>query len=143
YDQLQGRKVLNPEYGGDGQMVDRCAEADDPILAFPGHWAPNDLLFYTGGHFPERYQGGAFLAFHGSWNRVPRQQGYKVVFIPFEGEQITGDYEVFADGFTGAETIASPGDARFRPMGLAQGPDGSLYITDSVQGRVWRVIYTG
>ncbi len=143
YDQLQGRKVLNPEYGGDGQMVDRCADADDPILAFPGHWAPNDLLFYTGGHFPERYQGGAFLAFHGSWNRVPRQQGYKVVFIPFEGQQITGDYEVFADGFTGAETLVSPGDARFRPMGLTLGPDGSLFITDSVQGRVWRVIYTG
>ncbi len=143
YDHLQGRKVLNPEYGGDGQTVDRCAEADDPILAFPGHWAPNDLLFYTGGHFPERYRGGAFLAFHGSWNRAPRQQGYKIVFIPFDGDQVAGDYEVFADGFTGAETIASPGDARFRPMGLARGPDGSLYITDSVKGRVWRVIYTG
>ena len=143
YDQIQGRKLLNPEYGGDGQRVDRCADAADPILAFPGHWAPNDLLFYTGGHFPERYQGGAFLAFHGSWNRAPDQKGYKVVFIPFKGEEITGDYEVFADGFTGAETLVSPGDARYRPMGLALGPDGSLFITDSVQGRVWRVIYTG
>ena len=143
YDHLQGVKVLNPEYGGDGQIVDRCAKAADPILAFPAHWAPNDLVFYTGGHFPERFWGGAFLAFHGSWNRAPDQKGYRVVFIPFEGEQITGDYETFADGFMGAETIASPAEARFRPMGLALGPDGSLFITDSKQGRVWRVIYTG
>jgi glucose/arabinose dehydrogenase len=143
YDHLQEKKMLNPEYGGDGQTVGPCAQVDTPIMAFPGHWAPNDLMFYTGGHFPERYHGGAFLAFHGSWNRTPVQQGFRVVFIPFDGEQVIGDHENFAVGFTGAETVASPGDARFRPTGLALGPDGSLYIADSIQGRIWRVVYKG
>ena len=143
YDHRQGKKLLNPEYGGDGQDVGRCAETDDPLLAFPGHWAPNDLLFYPEGHFPERYHGGAFIAFHGSWNRAPIQQGYRVVFVPFEGETVAGDYETFAEGFAGTDSLTVPNMARSRPMGLAVGPDGSLYITDSRRGRVWRVIYKG
>ena len=145
YDHFQGKKLLNPEYGGDGQEVGRCAEADDPVYGFPGHWAPNDLLFYTGGHFPERYQGGAFIAFHGSWNREPVQQGYRVAFLPFEGEAVAGDYETFADGFIGipSDSLSTPGKAKARPTGLAVGPDGSLYISDSVRGRIWRVVYKG
>ncbi len=144
FDQQQGKKVLAPEYGGDGQQVGRCADVEAPIAAFPGHWAPNDLLFYTGRQFPARYRGGAFIAFHGSWNRAPLpQQGYNVVFVPFTDGKVSGAYEVFADGFAGADPLVSPGDARYRPMGLAQGPDGSLYLTDSRQGRLWRVIYTG
>ncbi len=144
HDQRRGRKVLAPEYGGDGKKVGRCAEARDPILAFPGHWAPNDLLFYTGAGFPPRYRGGAFIAFHGSWNRAPlRQRGYKVVFVPFSEGRPGAEWEVFADGFAGVAEIDRPGDARFRPMGLAQGPDGALYICDSVVGRVWRVVHRG
>ncbi len=143
YDHLKGKKVLAPEYGGDGDKVGRCAEFEDPIIAFPAHWAPNDLLFYTGDQFPEPYRGGAFIAFHGSWNRAPlEQRGYNVVFVPFEGALPSGDYEIFADGFAGKEVIKSPREARFRPMGLAQGPDGVLYICDSVRGRIWRVTYT-
>lgn len=141
YDQEQEEKVLAPEYGGDGEEIGRCEEFEDPILAFPGHWGPNDLLFYTGEQFPERYRNGAFIAFHGSWNRAPSpQEGYRVVFVPFDGDQPTGDdWEDFALGFAGVETIKSPGDAEHRPMGLAQGPDGSLYISDSVEGYIWRV----
>lgn len=141
-DHIQGKKVLAPEYGGDGKQVGRCESAEKPIMAFPGHWAPNDLLFYTGNMFPERYRNGAFIAFHGSWNRAPlKQAGYFVAFVPFEGGKPSGDWEVFAENFTGSDSLMSPGDAKFRPMGLAQAPDGSLYIVDSQKGRLWRVIY--
>lgn len=144
YDQLQEQKVLAPEYGGDGDEIGRCDQFLDPVTAFPGHWAPNDLLFYTGDHFPEEYMNGAFVAFHGSWNRAPLpQQGYNVAFIPFENGDLSADYEIFADGFMGEESITSPGDAEYRPMGLDIAPDGALFISDSKKGRIWRVVYTG
>jgi glucose/arabinose dehydrogenase len=144
YDWQQEQKVLAPEYGGDGEEVGRCGQYLDPVVAFPGHWAPNDLHFYRGEQFPERFRGGAFIAFHGSWNRAPLpQQGYKVSFVPFEDGTATGEYETFADGFAGVDPIPSRGDAEYRPVGLATGPDGALYISDSQQGRVWRVVYTG
>jgi glucose/arabinose dehydrogenase len=145
YDQIQGKKVLAPEYGGDGKKTDRCENFEKPIMAFPGHWAPNDLHFYTGNQFPDRYKGGAFIAFHGSWNRAPlEQRGYKVVFVPFDGAHPAGSkWEDFATGFPGKKVINSPGEARYRPMGLDEGPDGSLYISDSVKGRIWKVTYTG
>lgn len=152
YDHFQKKKVLAPEYGGDGKKEDRCAGKDKPIMAFPGHWAPNDVLFYTGNQFPARYKNGAFVCFHGSWNRAPMKQGgYFVAFIPFGTDgRPSGNYEVFAENFAGlnptnkpgSTDLASPGDAQHRPMGLAQGPDGSLYITDSVKGTVYRVMYS-
>ncbi len=143
YDQFQEKKVLAPEYGGDGNITDRCENKSDPIMAFPGHIAPNDLLFYTGDMFPEKYRNGAFIAFHGSWNRAPEpQSGFFVVFVPFDGQNPSGDWEIFADGFAGVETVESTGDAEYRPCGLAQGPDGSLYVVDSNKGKVWRIIYS-
>ena len=101
----------------------RRAEYEAPLLAFPGHWAPNDLLFYTAEEgFPAPARGGAFIAFHGSWNRAPLpQSGYQVVFVPFDGAAPAGDWSVFADGFKGAEVLADPDEAEFRAMGLAQG----------------------
>ena len=144
YDQFKELKVLAPEYGGDGSLVDRCAEKEDPIMAFPGHVAPNDIVFYQGDMFPERYKNGAFIAFHGSWNRAPEpQEGFYVVFVPFDGAYPSGDWEVFADGFSGIEQVNNPRDAKHRPCGLAVGPDGSLYVVDSVKGKVWRIIYKG
>jgi glucose/arabinose dehydrogenase len=145
YDLQQGRYVLAPEYGGTGQEVGRCAELREPVAVFGAHWAPNDLLFYTGEQFPERYRGGAFIAWHGSWNRAPQEQrGYKVTFTALGGGRAAaGGEEVFADGFAGPRPVAAPSDAEARPTGLAQGPDGSLYISDSVNGRIWRVVYTG
>lgn len=143
-DQLQGKKVLAPEYGGDGSKVGRCADAKMPIVAFPGHMAPNDLIFYNGEMFPEKYRNGAFIAFHGSWNRAPLdQKGYFVVFVPFKDGKVAGDWEVFADGFAGIKPVPSPGDAKHRPTGLAVGPDGALYISDSVKGKIWKVVYQG
>jgi glucose/arabinose dehydrogenase len=142
FDPETNTKVLAPEYGGDGITIGRCNEAKDPLIAFPAHWAPNDLEFYTGTHFPERYRGGAFIAFHGSWNRAPEPQaGYNVVFAPFEDGRPAGSWEVFAAGFPGEDV--SPRGAEHRPTGIAQGPDGSLYISDSRIGRIWRVMYTG
>jgi glucose/arabinose dehydrogenase/mono/diheme cytochrome c family protein len=143
YDDVQKKLVLAPEYGGDGgKAVGVCGQKRGPIAAFPAHWAPNDLALYYGTSFPERYRGGAFIAFHGSWNRAPSPQGgYNVVFQPFANGQPTGKYEVFADGFAGAEK--EPGRAAHRPAGLAVGPDGALYVADDVHGRIWRIIYTG
>jgi glucose/arabinose dehydrogenase len=145
WDPQAGARVVAPEYGGDGTTVAEDGGYEAPLLAFPGHWAPNDLLFYTAdGSFPEAARGGAFIAFHGSWNRAPLPQGgYNVVFVPFENAAPTGEWSVFADGFKGAEVLEDSDDAAFRPMGLAQGPDGALYITDSVEGRIWRVTYQG
>ena len=142
YDQFQKKLVLGPEYGGDGKKQGRCADKDLPILAFPGHWAPNDLLFYTGKMFPAKYYNGAFIAFHGSWNRAPlKQAGYFVVFVPMKDGKPSGDYEIFANGFMGSKIIMGPGQAKYRPCGLAQGPDGALYISDDVQGRIWKIVY--
>ncbi len=141
YDPAEDVKRLGPEYGGDGETVGRCATTGQPVAAFPAHWAPNDLLFYDGKQFPPAYRGGAFVAFHGSWNRAPLgQAGYNVTFVPFDGP-MAGEWRVFAEGFAGAARIETPGEAVFRPMGLATMADGSLLIADSVQGRIWRVFY--
>jgi glucose/arabinose dehydrogenase len=142
YDQVKKKKVLAPEYGGDGEKTGRCSDAKDPIMAFPGHLAPNDLIFYTGKMFPEKYRNGAFIAFHGSWNRAPlEQKGYLVAFVPFRNGLPSGEWEIFANGFAGVSPIKNMDDIVYRPMGLAEGPDGALYISDSEQGRIWKVTY--
>lgn len=145
YDARKHRKVLAPEYGGDGDTVGRCSQFENPIMAFPAHWAPNGLLFYYGDAFPDSYTGGAFIAFHGSWNRAPfPQQGYKVVFVPMaDGLADDDQWQVFADGFAGKEPLSPAADAEYRPMGLAVGPEGALYISDDHHGRVWRITYHG
>ena len=137
YDHRLGRRVLAPEYGGDGEASGRCEPYAAPLVGFPGHWAPNGLAFYDGEQFPARYHGGAFIAFHGSWNRAPLPQaGYNVVFVPRDGDAFGPDWEVFADGFRGAE-----GEGDRRPAGVTVGPDGSLYISDDAVGTIWRVMY--
>ena len=142
HDPETNTKYLGPEYGGDGSEIGRCVGAKDPLVGFPAHWAPDGLVFYHGDQFPERYRGGAFIAFHGSWNRAPAPQaGYNVAFVPMSGDRVTGRWTVFADGFAGADV--SPRGAAHRPTGLAVGPDGSLYIADDQGGTIWRVVYRG
>jgi len=142
YDGEQEKLVLAPEYGGDGKQVGECAEKLGPAAAYPGHWAPDALVFYNGTQFPEKYRGGAFIAFHGSWNRAPEPQGgYNVVFQPFSGGKPSGDYEIFANGFAGPQQ--QPAAARHRPAGLAVGPDGALFISDDTGGRIWRLVHGG
>ena len=141
YDQEQHKKILAPEYGGDGKKT--AGEGTiDPAVAFPGHLAPDGLLFYTGNQFPERYKNGAFIAFHGSWNRAPEPQaGYFVVFQPFKDGKPYGNWEVFADGFAGTQAQKESGRAVHRPCGLAQGPDGSLYVSDDNKGTIYKITY--
>jgi plastocyanin len=143
YDGEQRKLVLAPEYGGDGgKAVGECAQKEGPVMAFPAHWAPNALLFYTGKQLPERYRGGAFIAFHGSWNRAPAPQaGYQVVFVPAQNGRPGNTWEAFADGF--AEGRLDPAAAAYRPAGLAQAPDGAIFVTDDKVGRIWRIVYRG
>lgn len=144
YDQIQEKKVLAPEYGGDGKIIGRCQDFDNPIMGFPGHWAPNDLVFYNGDKLPSRYKNGAFIAFHGSTNRAPYpQSGYFVGFVPFKDGKPSGDWEVFADGFAGVDPIVSVKDAEYRPMGIAFGADDCMYISDSVKGKIWKIVFQG
>lgn len=144
YDQVRQQKMLAPEYGGDGKTVGRAAKFKKPIAAFPGHWAPNDLVFYTGTRFPLQYRGGMFIVFHGSWNRAPLPQGgYRIMFIPFDGDALRPLPQTFANGFKGRDRLEDRGNTRFRPTGLAVGPDGSLYVSEDKTGRIWRVVYTG
>ncbi len=133
YNPRTHQKLLNPEYGGDGKQAGDCGRKAQPAVAFPAHWAPDDLLFYTGDRFGPAYRDGAFIAFHGSWNRAPApQQGYRVVFVPFTDGKAAGTWQDFAVPATSPTAI--------RPTGLAQGPDGSLYLTADAQGKIWRIV---
>ena len=132
YNPRAKRKFQNPEYGGEGTKVSDCDKQAQPAIAFPAHWAPNALMFYTGSLLGDEYKGGAFLAFHGSWNRAPApQEGYRVVFIPFSGGKPVGTWTDF---------VLPAGKATdIRPTGVAQGPDGSLYVSDDAHGKIWRI----
>lgn len=143
FDPEQNKKMVAPEYGGDGKK-EGSKEYIDPVMAFPAHLAPNALLFYSGNMFPAKYKNGAFIAFHGSWNRAPLpQEGYYVAFVPFENGKPSRKWEIFANGFAGVETGITPRGAAHRPCGLAQGPDGSLYVSDDSKGTIYRIIYNG
>lgn len=145
WDPIKKARMLAPEYGGDNRTRVDDPKFDQPVVAFPAHWAPIQMARYDGTQFPAKYRGGMFVAFHGSWNRAPRSQaGYNVCFVPFDAKGLpTGRYEVFAWGFPGVEEFTSTRDARYRPAGVTDGPDGSLYIGETEKGRIWRVIYTG
>ena len=144
----ENKKVLAPEYGGNGQLVSgngiNCASYNQPLVTFGAHWAPNGLHFYSGSQFPARYRNGAFVAFHGGFDRAPLpNEGYQVMFVPFGANgQPTGNAETFADGFAGPLTPL-PANAKHRPVGVTEGPDGSLYVSDDRGGRIWRIIYVG
>jgi glucose/arabinose dehydrogenase len=139
YDYLKDHRVLAPEYGGNKVDVTHCDRQIQPLIAFPAHWSPMSLHFYTGKMFPAQYRSGAFIAFHGSAYRAPLlQEGYHVVFLEFKDGFAT-DYKVFADGFAGS--TPGPETARHRPTGLAEGPDGALYVSDDRGGRIWRITY--
>lgn len=146
---FQHRKVLAPEYGGDGmkvvgpQGID-CATYNQPLATFGAHWAPNGLHLYTGRQFPSHYRNGAFIAFHGGFNRAPLpNEGFNVMFQPMTKDgRPSGAAEIFADNFAGS-TGPLPATAKHRPVGVTEGPDGSLYISDDRGGRIWRVVFVG
>ena len=143
YDQIRGKLVLAPEYGGDGGLaVGVCALKIAPVAAFPAHWGPNGMVFYNQKQFPARYRDGVFIAFHGSWDRAPYPQGgYNVVFQSLASNGSSNHCEIFADGFAGA--MKSPEAALHRPSGVAVGQEGSLYVSDDVKGRIYKISYVG
>ncbi len=116
---------------------------EPPVAAFPAHWAPNDLKIYKGEDFPAGYRGGAFIAFHGSWNRAPGPQGgYNVVFQPLGRRQAVGRLHRLRRRLRRPATRI-PAAPRIGPSGLAVGPYGALYVSDDVGGRIWRITYEG
>ena len=145
---FEHRKVLAPEYGGDGHLVRGpqgidCASFNQPLVTFGAHWAPNGLHFYDGRQFPERYRGGAFVAFHGGFDRAPLpNEGFQVQFVPFDHGRPSATPEVFADGFAGSAGPL-PATAQHRPVGVTEGPDGSLYVSDDRGGRIYRILFIG
>jgi glucose/arabinose dehydrogenase len=143
------RKVLAPEYGGDGHLVTGaqgidCASFNQPLATFGAHWSPDGMMFYTGDQFPDRYRGGAFIAFHGGFNRAPEpNEGFQLQFVPFGRDgKPSGPAETFADGFAGSAGPL-PATAKHRPVGVTQGPDGSLYVSDDKGGRIYRIVFMG
>jgi mono/diheme cytochrome c family protein len=143
FDPIQQKLVLAPEYGGDGgKKIGECANKTPAVATFPAHWGPNALLIYGGTQFPQRYRQGAFIAFHGSWNRSPFPQGgYNLVYQTLNQGSAESRCEIFADGFAGTEK--SPENASHRPSGLAMSPEGDLYVSDDASGRIYKITYLG
>ena len=123
------------------KTVGRCASRELPLADYPAHWAPLGMTFYTGDALGNKYEGGLFIAFHGS-RFDPRLQpagpGYNVVFVKWTNGKPDGKFEDFADGF--AARNPSPTGAAHRPVSVAEAPDGSLYISDDKGGWIYRVI---
>ncbi len=138
YDQFKKKKIVAPEYGGDGEKSGG-EDAIDPIMAFPAHLGPNDVLFYTGKMFPEKYRNGAFIAFH---NQSPElKKGFLVAFVPFKDGKPAGEWEIFVDNFEGTDPADHDAPVQHRPCGLAQGPDGALYVSDDLGGSIFKITY--
>ena len=115
------------------QRPDLVAKAKAPDYALGAHTASLGLVFYRGAAFPSRYQGGAFIGQHGSWNRST-PAGYKVIFVPFNAGQPSGPPEDVLTGF-----LSTDGKAQGRPVGVAVDGKGALLVADDVGNAVWRV----
>ena len=128
-------------FTGDGEST----AVAEPQVALPAHWAPLGAHFYRGTQFPARYRQGLFVANHGSRfspEAGGAPPGYNVVFVPFVEGQATGLWEVFMAGFAG-DARPLPDAAAHRTVGVAEAPDGSLYVSDDKAGRIWRIEYRG
>ncbi len=126
-------------HGKPGQRLDLVAKSIVPDVLLGSHVAVLDFLFYTGKQFPAHYQGGAFLAFHGSWNRSMRV-GQCVAFIPFRDAKPDGPIEEVVKGWMIAPDQR---DVWGRPVGLVQLPDGSLLISEDGNNTIWHLSYSG
>ena len=122
-----------------GERPDLVQKTVVPDVLLGAHVAVLDFVFYGGKSFPKEYQGGAFLAEHGSWNRSKRV-GYGVVFIPFKDGRPAGPPQEFLTGFMLAPEKR---EVWGRPVGLLELPDGSLLLTDDGGKKIWRISYGG
>ncbi|QKD00836.1 PQQ-dependent sugar dehydrogenase [Mesorhizobium loti] len=118
-----------------GERPDLAGKATIPDVLMQAHSAPLNIAFYTGKDFPQEYQGDAFVALHGSWNRGNRT-GYKVVRLLFKDGKPTGEYEDFMTGF-----VVSNGEVWGRPVGVAVANDGALIVTEDGNGTIWRITH--
>jgi glucose/arabinose dehydrogenase len=127
----------DPRRKGENSKLVATTIAGDVLL--PAHAAVLDFTFYTGKQFPKHYQGGAFLAFHGSWNRAQRL-GYSVTFIPFSNGKPSGKVEEILTGW-----MLSPDQKEVwgRPVAILEMPDGSLLVSDDGGNKIWRITYKG
>jgi glucose/arabinose dehydrogenase len=119
------------------QNPDMVAKAIAPDYALGSHVAALGLTFSSGMLLPESFRNGAFVGEHGSWNRKPAS-GYKVVFIPFANGRPSGPPKDVLNGF-----LATNGDARGRPVGVAMAKDGAVLVADDVGNTIWRVTPSG
>ena len=108
-----------------------------PQIEFPAHQAQLGMTFYSGKQFPAKYQGGIFVAAHGSWNRT-KPTGGLINFVSLKADGSADKSEIFADGFLDADT----GLYRGRPVDVAVAKDGSLLISDDFAGAIYRVTYS-
>lgn len=121
-----------------GQRPDLADKVTVPDVLFQAHSAPLNIAFYDGSAFPAEYKGNAFVTLHGSWNRGNRT-GYKVVRLLTDKDgKPTGAYQDFMTGF-----VQSQKEVWGRPVGVAVGQDGALYVSEDGSGTIWRVTYTG
>ena len=127
----------DPRHKGD--RPDLVAKTLVPDVILPAHASMLDFTFYTGKQFPKEYQGGAFLAWHGSWNRAKRQ-GYQIAFVPFAKGKPSGPPQDFLTGW-----MLSPDNPEVwgRPVAVLQMPDGSLLVSDDGGKKIWRISYPG
>ncbi len=120
-----------------GEKPELVAKTTKGDVLLGAHVAVLDFAFYTGKQFPAKYQNGAFLALHGSWNRAQRV-GYEVSFIPFKNGKPSGPQEDFLTGW-----MISPEDKGVwgRPVAVFQRPDGSLLVSDDGGRKIWQITY--
>jgi len=123
--------IVDPELGAAGD----CDGVPRPAVEMQAHSAPLGIAFYDGEMFPEEYRGDLFIAFHGSWNRS-EAAGYKVVRLPFTDGQAGTEVLDFATGWLGED-----GTVNGRPVGLAVGPEGALYVSGNKERVVYRISY--
>jgi glucose/arabinose dehydrogenase len=135
----QLKQPLDSSQGANCKREDISKQVRTPDVLVQPHMASLEMNFYPEHHgsFPTAFDGGAFAAEHGSWNRKNRA-GYNVIFIPMKNGHATGEYDDFLDGF-----VTKDGQVWGRPVGVAVAPDGSLFVTDDGSRSLWHVVYTG
>jgi glucose/arabinose dehydrogenase len=137
-----GDRVFDSQFAKSesGVSTDRCKNVMDPKVQMQAHSAPLGLAFYEGAQFPAEYRNNIFVAFHGSWNRsVPT--GYKVVRVKLDdkGQPVGGTQDFITGWLAPGET--KKGRWMGRPVGIAVGGDGTMYVSDDSAGVVYRVTY--